>query len=71
MFVTLNVIVPAGIDEVFESLNASSEGLPAVAVMTWASDDDSTLLRGRRSSSADPRAEQGHRRERQADAERG
>ena len=32
-FVTLNVTFPAGID-VFESLNASSEGLPAVTVMT-------------------------------------
>src|SRR5437870_5327174 len=34
MFVTLKVIVPAGTIEVFDSLKASSEGLPAVTVMT-------------------------------------
>src|SRR4051812_21211902 len=34
MFVTLKVIVPAATIDVFESLNASSDGLPAVTVMT-------------------------------------
>jgi hypothetical protein len=33
MFFTLKVIVPAGINELFDSLKASSEGLPAVTVM--------------------------------------
>ena len=33
MFVTLNVTVPAGTIELFDSLKASSEGLPRVTVM--------------------------------------
>jgi hypothetical protein len=32
-FVTLKITVPAGILEIFESLNASSDGLPAETVM--------------------------------------
>ena len=35
-FVTLKVIVPTGTFEVFDSLKASSEGLPAMTVMTVA-----------------------------------
>src|SRR4029077_18970470 len=34
MFVTLKVIVPVGTIEVFDSLKASSEGLPAITVIT-------------------------------------